>query len=64
MIKKIDDFKLKYSIQSVEDLLQDIEGYYTLLKIIEEYRGVINATVDVANEGLNLLEWCRSRCTG
>lgn len=59
MIKKIDDFKLKYSIQSVEDLLQDIEGYYTLLKIIEEYRAVINATVDVANEGLDLLEWCK-----
>ena len=59
MIKKIDDFKLKYSIQSVEDLLQDIEGYYTLLKIIEEYRAVINATVDVANEGLSLLEWCK-----
>ena len=56
MIKKIDEFKLKYSIQSVEDLLNDIEGYYTLLKIIEEYRAVINATVDVANEGLNLLE--------
>ena len=59
MIKKIDEFKLKYSIQSVEDLLQDIEGYYTLLKIIEEYRAVINATVDVANEGLSLLEWCK-----
>ena len=59
MIKKIDEFKLKYSIQSVEDLLNDIEGYYTLLKIIEEYRAVINATVDVANEGLNLLEWCK-----
>ena len=37
MINKIDDFKLKYSIQTVEDLLNDIEGYYTLLKIIEEY---------------------------
>lgn len=59
MIKKIDDFKLKYSIQTVEDLLNDIEGYYTLLRIIEEYRAVINATVDVANEGLGLLEWCK-----
>ena len=50
MIKKIEELKLKYSIQSVEDLLNDIEGYYTLLKISEEQRAVSNATVDVANE--------------
>ena len=36
MIKKIDQLKLKYSTPSVDDLLQDIAGYYTLLKIIAQ----------------------------
>ena len=38
MIKKIDEFKLKYSIQSVEDLLQDIYNSYNSQKTNADFQ--------------------------
>lgn len=60
MINKIDDIKIKDSIQTVEDLLNDSDSCYTLLKLIQSYREVINSTVDVANQSAEYIEWLKT----